>query len=72
MLFSLFCSHTDKYRLPDTGLAPSALAGNSKLVGPLSFEPLPGTFSVCSVEVMENALFNIGSPGKKLFSGCCT
>jgi len=33
-------------------------------MGPLSFEPLPGMFSVCS-EVRENALFDIGNPGKK-------
>lgn len=55
----------------DTGLALSTLAGNSKLVGPLGFESLPGMFSVCS-EVRENALFDIENPGKNLLSGCYT
>lgn len=42
----LSCSPTDRHRLPDTAaLALCALLGNSKLMGSLSFEPLPGMFS---------------------------
>lgn len=46
-------------------LAPSALAGHPKLMAPLSFEPLPGMFNVCSGKGRKNALFHIGNPGEK-------
>lgn len=61
----LSCSPTDRHRLPDTGLALCALLGNSKLMGSLSFEPLPGMFSIRSGEGRESTLFDIGIPGEE-------
>lgn len=59
-------SPTDGHRLPDTAaLALCALLGNSKLMGSLSFEPLPGMFSIHSEEGRENTLFSVGIPGEE-------